>query len=702
MERFLQIFFYIIKSFIITYIGAVGNEAQLTLQFPERTCLLKNNYSSLMKKFLFQIIIIVCLYNNYAYAQTEITEERKTAWHHFEKIEFKINGIEAWYVKPKIPIAGNPWIWRAYFPDWHTQMDSILLERGFHVAYVNTNNLFGNLKAMMAWDNFYDYLVSQKHFAPKVALEAVSRGGLYVYAWAKRNPSKVSCIYAEAPVCDFSSWPAGKGKGLSIGIGSAYEWEKLLEVYGFTEEQALQYKDQPKDNLGALASFKVPILHVVGLKDSVVPYEENSLVLANNYIRQGGPTTVIPMTKGKQELSGHHFIIENPEALAEFIYKNSVPVKQPLKSENFIHLYGRLDNVLYRIQNNQEVTIAFLGGSITNMTGWRDKVGKYLQELYPATKFNVINAGIPSLGSVPHAFRLQADVLSKGRIDLLFIESAVNDYANGTTEIQQRRAIEGIIRHAYTANPYMNIAVMAFVDEFKIADYKEGKTPLEVKVHDAISKYYHLPFINLAEEVSKRIFNKEFTWEDDFKNLHPSPFGQEIYFSTIKTFLRKSFLKNAAVQPVATKMPLPLQQLNYAQGNYISVKKALNKKGFIIHPLWKPADSAETRPGFVNVPMLVGENPGADFDFVFKGTTVGIAVVAGPDAGKIKYTIDGKENKTIDLYNRYSTSLHLPEYILLSDDLKKGKHKMNIKIADEHNEKSKGNAARIVYFLVNE
>jgi len=140
---------------MITDIGAVDNEAQLTLQFPERTCLLKNNYSSLMKKFFFKIVIIVCLCNNYAYAQIAITEERKTAWHHFEKTEFKINGIEAWYVKPKIPIAGNSWIWRAYFPSWRMQMDSILLEPGFYVAYVNTNNLFGHLKAMMALSYTY-------------------------------------------------------------------------------------------------------------------------------------------------------------------------------------------------------------------------------------------------------------------------------------------------------------------------------------------------------------------------------------------------------------------------------------------------------------------------------------------------------------------------------------------------------------------
>ena len=57
-------------------------------------------------------------------------------------------------------------------------MDSILLSRGFHVAYINTNDLFGHPKAMQVWDAFYDYLTKEKKFASKVALEGVSRGGL--------------------------------------------------------------------------------------------------------------------------------------------------------------------------------------------------------------------------------------------------------------------------------------------------------------------------------------------------------------------------------------------------------------------------------------------------------------------------------------------------------------------------------------------
>jgi sialidase-1 len=42
-------------------------------------------------------------------------------------------------------LEGKPWIWRASFPDWHTDMDSILLAKGFHVVFVDVDDEYGSL-----------------------------------------------------------------------------------------------------------------------------------------------------------------------------------------------------------------------------------------------------------------------------------------------------------------------------------------------------------------------------------------------------------------------------------------------------------------------------------------------------------------------------------------------------------------------------
>ena len=80
--------------------------------------------------------------------------------------------------------------------------------------------------------------------------------------------------------------------------------------------------------------------------------------------------------------------------------------QQKLSPQLFIYNYSKLGNTWYCIKKRKKITVAFLGGSITNMTGWRNKVMAYFKDSFPGIEFTFINAGIQSLGSVPDAFRL--------------------------------------------------------------------------------------------------------------------------------------------------------------------------------------------------------------------------------------------------------------------------------------------------------
>jgi sialidase-1 len=94
-----------------------------------------------------------------------------------------------------------------------------------------------------------------------------------------------------------------------------------------------------------------------------------------------------------------------------------------LPDSNYYQVRGGTNNFLYAVTHNKKATIAFLGGSITFNPGWRNKVITYLKERFPDTKFRFIMAGIPSLGSLPHAFRLKRDLLDSGKVDLLIHRS---------------------------------------------------------------------------------------------------------------------------------------------------------------------------------------------------------------------------------------------------------------------------------------
>ena len=80
----------------------------------------------------------------------------------------------------------------------------------------------------------------------------MSRGGLIIYNWAKQNPERTLCIYADAPVLDFKSWPAGMGQGK----GSRKTWETCLNAYGLTEKEAASFKGLPLYGLESLAQCR--------------------------------------------------------------------------------------------------------------------------------------------------------------------------------------------------------------------------------------------------------------------------------------------------------------------------------------------------------------------------------------------------------------------------------------------------------------
>jgi sialidase-1 len=273
-----------------------------------------------MQKIIINILLLCIFGCRSVFAQQE---QHTSEWHGFVKQGFVFNGRQAHIIVPQQHLPGNPWVWRAYFPDWHTDMDSILLSRGFHIAYVDCGDMFGSVEAMQVWEKFYDYLIDKKQFSEKPALEGVSRGGLYIYAWAKRNPNKVSCIYAEAPVLDIKSWPGGKGRGR----GSKVDWQKLFKAYHFTEEEAMAFSDNPVDNLLVLAAYKVPVVHVVCERDSIVPLAENTAILEMNYKKYGGNIRVDYMTEGVNEV-GHHFTIKNPQQYADFVFQYSYAKSQ--------------------------------------------------------------------------------------------------------------------------------------------------------------------------------------------------------------------------------------------------------------------------------------------------------------------------------------------------------------------------------------
>jgi pimeloyl-ACP methyl ester carboxylesterase/lysophospholipase L1-like esterase len=246
---------------------------------------------------------------------TELPPAQKD-WHGFPEHHLTVDEKDVTVVSPTQEAEGKPWCWHGEFFGHKPDPDIALLGKGFHIVYVKIPDMLGSPSAVGHWNDVYNVLTKQCHFNKKPALVGLSRGGLYCYNWAIANPTKVSCIYGDAPVCDFKSWPGGKGKGK----GDKHNWELVMKLWGFKDEaDAMAYKGNPVDNLDPLAKAHVPLLHVFGEADDVVPPDENTLLLAERYRKLDGTIELI----GKPGVGHHPHGLEDSTPIVNFILKNA-------------------------------------------------------------------------------------------------------------------------------------------------------------------------------------------------------------------------------------------------------------------------------------------------------------------------------------------------------------------------------------------
>ncbi len=610
---------------------------------------------------------------------------KKSKWQGFDRYDFTVDGRRCWVVAPKTVAEGRPWIWRARFFGHEPKADILLLNEGFHLTYCDVAGMFGSPQAVEHWDAFYSLMTEKHNLSKRPALEGMSRGGLIIYNWAAANPDKVACIYGDAPVCDFKSWPGGKGKGK--GGGGA--WQQCLNAYGFSEADALEYRRNPIDNLKPLASAGVSLLHVVGDADEVVPVEENTAIIQARYKELGGSIKVIH----KPGVGHHPHSLKDPGPIVAFVLQHTRPN---------VRLRGNLNNSRIRFTKEKKGHVAFIGGSITEMNGYRPMVCENLQKRFPDTEFSFTNAGISSTCSTTGAFRLSEDVLSKGPFDLFFVEFAVNDDQDaGHARRECIRGMEGIIRQARRHNPNMDIVITHFVNPGMLVQLQSGKTPLSMRAHSDVAMHYNISTIHLAKQVAEQISWGKITWKQ-FGGTHPKPFGNRICADMIDQLFDEAWSNALPKDAKASSHPMPdapLDELNYGNGRFVAINKAIVKLGWEIKiPDWKTLPGGK-RSRFTSIPMMCADKRGAELTLKFTGTAIGVYVVAGPDAGVLESIIDDGEAQRVNLYHRFSKGLHYPRTVILGTDLSPGEHILKLRLADEPERGQ--HAARIIKFVAN-
>ena len=366
-----------------------------------------------------------------------------------------------------------------------------------------------------------------------------------------------------------------------------------------------------------------------------------------------------------------------------------------------VHSRDSLRNARLTFERSRKGHVAFIGGSITEMEGYRPLVCAILKRRFLGTRFTFTNAGISSTCSTTGAFRLPHDVLGDGPVDLLFVEFAVNDDQDAAHARRECiRGLEGIVRQARRSNPRMDIVITYFVNEAMMANYRQGKTPVSIAAHETVAEHYGIASIHLAKEVTEQIDAGKFTWAK-YGGVHPAPFGNAICAGMIDELMTRQWSRRIVpgMETTAYAMPGPLDPLSYEDGHFVDPAKAAIKQGWkLAVPPWDKLKGA-TRPRFTGIPLLCAEAAGAELTLDFRGTAVGAFIVAGPDAGVVEASVDGAAPREVDLFHHFSAGLHYPRTVMLGIDLKPGRHTLVLRMSPKTH--SAGHAMRIVQFAVN-
>jgi predicted esterase len=246
---------------------------------------------------------------------TRVPTESERKWTRSEGLSFslpreaiRVAGREGFVMRPPGERAKpTPWVWyapvlAAGMPDgMESWMFQKFLAAGVAIAGIDVGESYGSPEGRAFFTAFRDTLVTSHGLSLEPCLLARSRGALMLYNWAVEHPESVACIAGIYPVCDVRTYP-----GL----------DKACGAYGLTEAQlAAQLLDHnPVDRLLPLAKACVPIFHIHGDEDTVVPLEPNSAAVAGRYRSMGGDMTlVVPRGQGHNYWPG---FFESEELIA--------------------------------------------------------------------------------------------------------------------------------------------------------------------------------------------------------------------------------------------------------------------------------------------------------------------------------------------------------------------------------------------------
>lgn len=212
---------------------------------------------------------------------------------------------------------------------------------------------------------------------------------------------------------------------------------------------------------------------------------------------------------------------------------------------------SRLINVFKKAAAGEEITIGFIGGSITEgLTAGSD--GCYakltynaLCEMFPDTKINYVNAGLSGTPSVLGVVRAERDLFAGAQPDIVFVEFAVNDGG----EPSYKACYESLVKKCLDKenSPAVVLLFTVLKNRYSCQNHMSQ-----------VGGHYNLPMISVGNAINPMFDMGYMEWtkysEDE---SHPNVWGHALVKDFIMNYFEKVKEEADGMDSAPEIAPLP-------------------------------------------------------------------------------------------------------------------------------------------------
>ncbi|MCQ2521123.1 MAG: SGNH/GDSL hydrolase family protein [Lachnospiraceae bacterium] len=332
---------------------------------------------------------------------------------------------------------------------------------------------------------------------------------------------------------------------------------------------------------------------------------------------------------------------------------------------------SRIRDVLLRADAGEEITIAFIGGSITqgsnaspmNTACYAYQTYDWFVHSFPEAQIHYVNAGIGATDSYLGVHRLEEDVLSKNP-DLVIVEFAVND-----GETYNKESYECLLRRVLTYKE--NTAVLPL-----ILTTEGGWDNSDVQ--QLLAFNYDLPVVSYKELLRRG----EVNWSQvgDTDGVHPKNGGHTL----IAHILTNYFYNVCKNGEPATDYTLPgsLQTKGrYMDAGLYYANEISTADNITVTEMDGFVEEAFDSP--LSVHSGYGTAEGGKITFSVEAKAIGLcyAKTAAEEGGRFVVSVDGVEMTTLDT-SWDERSWNKTETVEVMKEMESGKHTLTIESVD--------------------